>query len=184
METNQFIQWFSEVFIKNTQNLTGPKVLFFDGHLSHVSIEVIDKAVLNNILLICLPPHTSHVLQPLDVGVYGPVKSAWKQILSKYYIKSGFASVDKLNFPSLMSLLHKVAFYPEHAVAAFRKTGLYPLDRNQMLVSAKIKHSTLFIVEELPSAVENQVIISAETASKTRSQLRNNLKLRSGLLPH
>ena len=78
-----------------------------------------------------MPPHTSHVLQPLDVGVYGPVKAAWKilKILITFYIKSGFKIVDKLNFAPLMNILHKVSFIPEHAVAAFRKTGLYPLNK-------------------------------------------------------
>ena len=31
----------------------------------------------NNILLYCLPPKTTHKLQPLDVGVFGPLQSAW-----------------------------------------------------------------------------------------------------------
>ena len=70
METEQFFHWFQDVFVKNSRpKLEGPIVLYLDGHLSHISIEVIDLAISNDIHLICLPPHTSNVLQPLDVIV-------------------------------------------------------------------------------------------------------------------
>jgi hypothetical protein len=33
---------------------------------------------LEKILIVCLPPHTTHILQPCDVGVFGPLASAWR----------------------------------------------------------------------------------------------------------
>ena len=123
METQQFFEWFSEVFIKHTRkvlNLMGPLVLFLDGHLSHISIDLVDLAIENNVHIICLPPHSSHAWQPLDVGVYGPVKKCWRTILQEFYIKAGYENVGKYQFAALVNLLHKVAFFPEHAVAGFR----------------------------------------------------------------
>jgi hypothetical protein len=38
---------------------------------------MIDTAIENNIILFCLPPHTTHRLQPCDVGAFGPLKKAW-----------------------------------------------------------------------------------------------------------
>ncbi|KAF8811876.1 hypothetical protein BYT27DRAFT_7088493, partial [Phlegmacium glaucopus] len=32
----------------------------------------------HNIVIICLPSHTTHVLQPCDIGVFGPLASSWK----------------------------------------------------------------------------------------------------------
>ena len=40
-----------------------------DAHASNLSIGLIDKAIENNVILLCLPPHTTHMLQPLDVAV-------------------------------------------------------------------------------------------------------------------
>ena len=63
METHQFFAWFSEVYVKHTRQvlkLVGPLILFLDGHLSHISVDVVDLAIENNIHIICLPPHTSH----------------------------------------------------------------------------------------------------------------------------
>lgn len=43
--------------------------LLFDGHASHISIDVIEVARVNDVHMLCLPAHTTHILQPLDVGV-------------------------------------------------------------------------------------------------------------------
>ena len=46
----------------------------FDGHHSHISLELLKVARSNDIHLVCLPPHVTHLIQPLDVSVFGPVK--------------------------------------------------------------------------------------------------------------
>ncbi|KIJ48785.1 hypothetical protein M422DRAFT_91853, partial [Sphaerobolus stellatus SS14] len=73
-------QWFTKVFIPWAQarNISGkPVLLISDGHGSHESNEMLKKAFTCNILLLSLPPHTTHKLQPLDVGVFGPLQKAW-----------------------------------------------------------------------------------------------------------
>ena len=47
-----------------------PVMLIEDGHASHISISVIEKARQSSIYILCLPAHTTHLLQPLDVGVF------------------------------------------------------------------------------------------------------------------
>jgi hypothetical protein len=71
-----------------SQKYEGPKLLFLDGHNSHISLEVIECAIANQISIICFPPHTSHILQPLDKGVYGPAKTAWRLILCNFFLHS------------------------------------------------------------------------------------------------
>ena len=53
--------------------------LIFDGHASHKTPEMKELAFQNNILLYCLPPHSIHKLQPLDVGIFGPLQTAWNK---------------------------------------------------------------------------------------------------------
>ena len=52
-----------------------PVLLVLDGYGSQVTINVIEYARSNEILLLCLPSHTFHILQPLDVGVFKPFKT-------------------------------------------------------------------------------------------------------------
>lgn len=49
-----------------------PVHLLYDGHRSHISLDLINWAKQENIILFVLPAHTTHVLQPMDVGCFGP----------------------------------------------------------------------------------------------------------------
>ena len=49
---------------------TQPVVMLHDGHKSHISLNLLDWADEKNIKLFVLPAHTSHFLQPLDVGCF------------------------------------------------------------------------------------------------------------------
>ena len=76
MEETQFAEWFSSVFLPLTSELreSGVSVLFCDGHGSQILVDIVTRARCENVILYCLPPHTTHLLQPLDVSVLGAVK--------------------------------------------------------------------------------------------------------------
>lgn len=73
--TDIFMQYLQDNFIHYVQGLSDdqPILVIHDGHKSHVSPSVIEWAKRHNIILLVLPAHTSHILQPLDVGCYGPL---------------------------------------------------------------------------------------------------------------
>ena len=52
-------------------------MLIIDGHESHVSADFQAFCKEKNIITISMPPHSSHLLQPLDVGCFGPLKRAY-----------------------------------------------------------------------------------------------------------
>ena len=94
-----FEQWFENVFIPATQ-LRAPgvqHVLVFDGHNSHISYKTTVLAEANNITLICLPPNTSHALQPFDVGVFKNVKVMYSSLVLNWYEVTNLKSIDKEN---------------------------------------------------------------------------------------
>lgn len=65
-----------------------PVLLVSDGHGSHITIEVIEYARSNEIHLLCLPSHTSHILQPLDVGVFKSFKAFFSKACHQYMAKN------------------------------------------------------------------------------------------------
>jgi len=71
-------EWLTRVFepLTRPQDPTTRRLLIMDGHSSHVTANVIAFCIKNAIDLLILPPHTSHILQPLDVGVFAPLKRA------------------------------------------------------------------------------------------------------------
>ncbi|OSC99800.1 DDE-domain-containing protein, partial [Trametes coccinea BRFM310] len=75
-------EWFEHSFIPqaNARRVSdAPILLIYDGHGSHASPRLVELALKSNIHLFCLPPHTTHKLQPLDVGVFAQLSNAWKK---------------------------------------------------------------------------------------------------------
>lgn len=64
MTTEVFSEWF-KLFCETVKER--PLLLIFDGHLTHVSIEVIEKGIAENIKIVKFPPHVTDKMQPLDV---------------------------------------------------------------------------------------------------------------------
>ncbi len=98
----QFVRWFKLVFLKHCEKLDGFKILFLDGHGSHISLELVRLAMENNIILFRLPAHTSNLLQPLDVGVFRDTKAILKLLIAAYFLTTGFKDIYKSDFSILM----------------------------------------------------------------------------------
>ena len=73
-------------------------LFFFDRNRSHLTYGTVKLAIENEIIIICLPPHTSHALQPLDVGVFKGLKADWRKILLRFYRETRMTAVFFLFF--------------------------------------------------------------------------------------
>ncbi|XP_065668176.1 uncharacterized protein LOC136088397 [Hydra vulgaris] len=68
MEHDTFIEWLKEMYIPECQAISVTHILHLDGHTSYVSLAAVLLCWENNIILICLSAHSSHILQPLPVA--------------------------------------------------------------------------------------------------------------------
>lgn len=59
-------------------------VLIYDGHVWHISIGLIEKARQENVVILKLPPHISHILQTMDFNIFRPLKLLWNEELIKW----------------------------------------------------------------------------------------------------
>ena len=62
--------WFHNHFLVYAPTAR-PLLLLMDGHSSHYNPSTIKTAAAQQVILFCLPPHTTHIAQPLDVGCFG-----------------------------------------------------------------------------------------------------------------
>ena len=71
-------EWLTTVFEPATRpaDPTLRRLLVMDGHGSHITANMIAHRMEHAIELLILPPHTSHMLQPLDVAMFSPLKRA------------------------------------------------------------------------------------------------------------
>jgi hypothetical protein len=94
-----------------------PRVLINDGFATHESVELLEFCFHHNIILCRLPSHTSHKLQPLDVGVFGPLKAAYREQVEHLY-RSGAGTVGKQHFTLLYSGARQAAFTESNITSA------------------------------------------------------------------
>ena len=133
MEERIFQNWFMNVFIPLTAptDPNEPRLLIFDGHNSHISFEMAWAAVQNNIHLLCLPPHTTHALQPLDVACFRSAKAVWAKVVNAFFEKhAGSRTLAKEDFPACLKVVSDhLQAHPEFVINGFRRCGIVPLDR-------------------------------------------------------
>lgn len=105
------------------------RLLIFDGHASHISTKVIQFCISNDIILLCLPAHTTHILQPLDVGFFQPLQSAYGKHLAEWTKYAGGLgySMDKTDFIRLIQMARKNAATEKNITHAWQKSGLFPV---------------------------------------------------------
>jgi hypothetical protein len=83
---NHAYEWLTTLFEPETRRNDGKRrLLLLDGHGSHLTARFIAFCIDKSIDLVVLPPHTSHILQPLDVGVFRPLKRALSAEIEKLF---------------------------------------------------------------------------------------------------
>ena len=75
-----FCDWMFEHFLAYAPPAR-PLLLLLDGHSSHYCPEVIKACAEEEIIVLALPPNTTHIIQPLDRGCFSPLKSQWKKVV-------------------------------------------------------------------------------------------------------
>ena len=165
------LHWLKEVFEPySKQYSTGSKrLLILDGHSSHLSADFDDFCKKNAIICLCMPAHASHLLQPLDVGVFGPLKRAYGKLLEDMMI-AGNNHIDKEDFLSLYPLARHRVFTQENIYGGFAGAGLKPLNKERVLEKITFQLNT----PSPPSSQEDSVSSTFQTPQNSH-QLDNKI---------
>lgn len=80
-DNNIRYKWFERCFEPETRpdDKNEWRLLIVDGHASHVTTKAIKFCLAHKIVLLCLPPHATHILQPLDVGIFALLAALYKK---------------------------------------------------------------------------------------------------------
>ena len=122
-----FFRWFNDVFTKHISPAR-PVLLMLDGHSTHYTPEVVHAAAKQGVVMLCLPPHTTHCIQPLDVSFFKSLKAHWSTACHGYMVNNPGRVVTKFQFSTLFKEAWFKAIKPETFISGFRKTGVYPLN--------------------------------------------------------
>lgn len=128
-DDQQCLNWFKESFIPQARARANDDnehiLLILDGHGSHVTQMMRDEALLHNIAIYVLPPHTTHKLQPLDVGVFGPLQNNWVYRATQFPNERGRA-LQRRDVVREYKRVRDASVTERLVKAAWRNTGLEP----------------------------------------------------------
>ena len=103
-------------------------ILFMDGHSSHLTVEAINFCVDHDIEILCLPPHSSHRLQPLDTHFNKPMKASWADEVKRYLSQSEKVVLTKYEFGKVFSRVWASMQTKNDLIRrGFDHCGLFPL---------------------------------------------------------
>lgn len=90
-----------------------------DNHESHITVEAINKAKDNGIVLFTIPPHTTHKLQPLDRGVFGPFKTYYNEACKNWLLNNPGKPLSIYDIAAITGKAYPLAFTPANITAGF-----------------------------------------------------------------
>ena len=140
-----------------------PLLLVLDNCPSHATAEVLKMAFSLHIQLFFLPPYSTHALQPLDIGVFGPLKNgamvrAMADLKQQKLIDAlkAIETVEDVNYKFYtkvhMRKIHELLgiyglgwnlLHEQVVKSAFAKAGLYPLNPDIVLTSHWVQRADL-----------------------------------------
>ena len=128
-----------------------PRVLINGGFGTHESLELIQFCLANHIILCRLPSHTSHKLQPCDVGPFGPLKTAYREDVERLY-RGGSNMTGKQHFTLLYDRARRKPMNSRNILSGWSKTGLRPLNPERVLKEIQKPP----VVESSPSTIKSK----------------------------
>ena len=152
--------------IYGSQILRQTCFLILDGHKSRLNAIAIELLYANNIRVICLPSHSSHVTQPFDVVLARPFKTYFQkqvQILPAWLEErlQNLNSTAKKRYTRVLNIIDawKQASISKNVCSAWEKSGLYPLNVNRVLSNPYVRETQENDVDK-PENKRNQIEIN------------------------
>jgi hypothetical protein len=152
------LEWLQRCFDPGTRAKadTQFRMLICDGHDSHITGNFVEHCFNNRIQLMILPPHSSHMTQPLDVGVFGPLK---RILTSKFepLLRTGIARIQKPEFTGTFIKAHVDAFRESNVLGASAVPVFIPITQRKFSDKWKKPHLHALQHHQIQSV---QVILS------------------------
>lgn len=122
-----FFDWLKNHF--TPRKPMGKVLLLLDGHTSHTScVEMLEFAENNEIILMSLPPHTTHWLQPLDRSFFKSLKANYYAACNSFMKNHPSRKISRLQFGNLLNTAWAKSAIIGNGVNGFKASGIIPLN--------------------------------------------------------
>jgi hypothetical protein len=128
------VQWLKHFGCATQARANGaPRLLYLDGHSTHISVEFLEAAWQANISICVLPANLSAILQPLDVDFFNPLKMAYHKRLDNYMLGNGTNPVPRGAFWPWFQKAWTATTSQRQIRGAWRKAGLWPANKSILI---------------------------------------------------
>ena len=129
------LEWLEKVFLPETKPFDPEeaRLLIVNGQGSHATDEFIWECFSNKVYLLFMPDHTSHVLQPLDLTCFFPLKNEYRRLIADLAEITDSAPVGKLKFLRCYAKARIEGLKQANIKAGFRASGLYLINKVKAL---------------------------------------------------
>ena len=128
------LEWLRRCFEPGTREKANGRwrILILDGHGSHITLDFIKHCRDHKIILLRLVPHTSHLCQPLDVGLFGPLKTALSAKLDPL-LQTEVSRIRKSEWLAAFAEAREDTFSESNVLGGWRGAGLLPFNPDEVL---------------------------------------------------
>jgi DDE superfamily endonuclease/Tc5 transposase DNA-binding domain len=162
-----FKDWLENHFFPHKP--AGTTLLLLDGHSSHMQPETLQFAADNDIVILCLPSHTTHCLQPLDKSFFKPLKGAWNDVTNNW-MRIHKKKLTRNNFGEVLKpAWDRVTSKSSNGSNGFKRCGIYPFDRNAI-------PAEMFIELGIEDSAESLDIIDASQSPMCDYSFNSSMK--------
>ncbi|XP_025988378.2 uncharacterized protein LOC113003390 [Solenopsis invicta] len=153
-----------EHFINCTKSSKqNPTLLLLDNVETHFSTKTLNLAKENGVVIFTFPPHCTHRLQPLDVGIFGPFKVHYDNAINSYLMNNPASPPTLYRIAGFVKEALCKAVTPHNIIKSFETTGIFPFNRNVFQESDFIMAS----ITEKPDSSKADSISSPEIMTPT-----------------
>lgn len=128
MNSGLFLDWLKHFVHYVKPSAEDPILLIADNHSTHCSLPAILFCRENHITFLTLPPHSSHVIQPLDKGFYGPLKAAYAVEAEKWLVQHPGEVIRLSDVARIFKEAYTATARVKIAEKAFEVTGIEPFN--------------------------------------------------------
>ncbi|KAI1002128.1 hypothetical protein K3495_g6076 [Podosphaera aphanis] len=114
------------------QNPEENRLLIMDGYGSHLTLEFINYCDAHKLFPFLLPPHSTHLLQPHDIGIFQQYKHYHQELLADEIRIDGL-QFNKKDFFRVLQRMRNLASKKRTITFAFKQAGLVPCDSGVLL---------------------------------------------------
>jgi DDE superfamily endonuclease/Tc5 transposase DNA-binding domain/helix-turn-helix, Psq domain len=134
------LRWLRDIFLPETKPVEANeyRILLVDGHGSHITTDFMYECHQNRVQLVYLLPHSSHVLQPLDLACFSVVKSRYRAQITDLARYEDSAPIKKIRFIQYYDKARSDGLVAYAIRAGWKAAGIYPWDPRKVIRSSQV----------------------------------------------